>query len=504
MTRRATVVLAVLLGVLAPAVPASAAASIMIAGRVLDEAGHPVAGATVAGSVDIEYTAWQSFVNGIGDVLACLVSLGFACDPFETDRVRVTARTDRNGRYVLRYDTAWTLAGNAVHDVEVTAPVLVRGTAPATTTADVAYARGGTLPAFRVWLRGAALDPARGTRRRLRAGVPGALGRPVHPPAVELVQGWATVWSYGQVAHDRDVDARVAEAGTTGTRSSVTARAGALVVRYRSGVRPVGTTVRPLSRGRRCYDDDHGLRQEIDDCPLTDGRLGYPPARFSLNEFVVDLGGLTKPDAYIARGCAIKAVAASVEGVVFLDVATTQHERGVHTGSPELPVRYVRLTLGWCKPTELSVFGSAVILIGAPARLPGAARRPRPLPGAGGSRPGSARCRGADDAAAAQRRQHGGRVTAFRQLGEQVLRRGGDAFDRAVERRLGGRRGRGDRRDLAGVLECGGGDLGVGRGGLEAAQRRDVAAHAVERTARGLDRSARGNEALGRLLDTGG
>lgn len=369
MRRRAGVLLAVLLGLLAVPVPASAAAPVTLSGRVLDETGRPVAGATVAGSVDIHYDLVESIIDDIGDALGCLFSFGRSCDT--TDRVTATARTDRNGRYVLRYDTTWTLSSNAVHDVRITAPTLVHGTEPASTTMPVAYTTRRTLPTFRLWLRGAALDPPRGTRRRLRAGVPRVLGRPVRPPTVELVQGWATVWSYGQVGRDRDVDARVAEEGTTGVRSSVTTKVGPVSVKYRSGVRPVARPVRPLSRGKRCYDEDHGLPYEIKACPLTDGELAREAVSHSHENVVVDLGALSVPDAYIARGCAITKVATSVEGVVYRTVVTKEAERGVHTGRPDLPARYVRLTLDWCRPAELSVFGS-------PMTLPPGPPAPRP------------------------------------------------------------------------------------------------------------------------------
>src|SRR3712207_3962924 len=155
MRRRTGVLLAVLLGLLAVPVPASAAAPVTLSGRVLDEAGLPVAGATVTGSLDIRYGLVESIFDGLGDALGCLFSFGRSCDT--TDRVSVTARTDRNGRYVLRYDTTATLASDAVRDVRVTAPALVRGTEPASTTLPVAYASRGTLPTFRLWLRGAAL-----------------------------------------------------------------------------------------------------------------------------------------------------------------------------------------------------------------------------------------------------------------------------------------------------------------------------------------------------------
>jgi hypothetical protein len=71
---------------------------------------------------------------------------------------------------------------------------------------------------------------------------------------------------------------------------------------------------------------------------------------------------LSTPEAYVARDCAVHAVAASVEGVVFLDVDVAENERRVYTGEPLVPVRYVRLDLGSCRPTEASVFGSVLTL----------------------------------------------------------------------------------------------------------------------------------------------
>ncbi|HEX8002433.1 MAG TPA: hypothetical protein VF519_07030 [Mycobacteriales bacterium] len=367
MRKRAAVVLAVLIGLLAPAVPASAAAPLTVSGRVLDETGRPVAGATVRTWFRLHLEVEEpelGIVESIFWAFGCVISLGFLCDRDEdrTENVAAVARTDRNGRYVLRldgYDTAWEIVGGVAHDVDVTAPVLVRGTAPATMTTGAAHltrASTPTLPTFRLWLRGASINAVSPTRRRLRAGVPSVLGRPVRPAKVYLVQGWAPVWSYGEVPRDVDVDSRVVEDGTTGTQSFVTTTAGSMRIEYRSGVRPVTKAAMPLSRGRRCYDGSALLGRQIRGCPLTDGDLAEPVYPAS-SRVVVDLEDLSVPEAYVVHGCDVLGVETSIDGEVFLGVETEQRERRVRTGRPDLPARYVRLRLDGCAAAEVSIYG---------------------------------------------------------------------------------------------------------------------------------------------------
>jgi hypothetical protein len=176
---------------------------------------------------------------------------------------------------------------------------------------------------------------------------------------VVLVQRTRTVWSYGEVAHDRDVDTRAAEAGTTGTQSTVTTTVGSTRVHYRSGVRPVTKRVTPMSRGKKCYDADGLLPSEISPCPLTDGWLFGPAGvSHSLSAIVVDLGALATPEAYVVRGCTVTGVSTSAEGVVYLHVDVDQREPGIYTGEPPLPARYVRLEVELCRPVEVSVFAA--------------------------------------------------------------------------------------------------------------------------------------------------
>lgn len=380
MTKRAAVVLTVLLGLLVPAAPAAAAGSVALSGRVLDENGRPVAGATVRFSVEVP----PGIMDTLGSALGCLFSFGFACDmPEWSTRVVGTGRTDRAGRYVLRFTSARPPRLGAVHDVEVTGPALVRGTLPATTRMSAAYPSGTTLPAFRLWLRGASADAVSPTRRRLRAGVPRALGTPVGPPKVVLVQGTRTTWSYGEVPRDRHVDTRVVEDGTTGTQTTVTTKVGTTYVSYRSGVRPVTRAARPLSRDRRCYGYAGPLiKRSMPGCPLTDGLLADGAER-DAGRVVIDLGALSTPVAYVARQCDVYSVAGSVEGEVFFDVDVEERERRVYTGTPDLPVRYVRLDVGSCDPTETSVFGTPYVLPVPPAPVPQVAVPRVPAPPAG-------------------------------------------------------------------------------------------------------------------------
>jgi len=368
MKKRAAVVVAILIGLLAPAVPASAATPITLSGRVLDETGRPVAGAIVRARLtlykEVEEDVWSGIFDGLVWGLGCAFSLGLACDfpgsdEDETVNVGAAAGTDRNGRYVLRYsgyDTTWEIVSGVANDVEITAPALVRGTDPATTSTSSAYVTGATLPTFRLWLRGATVYAVSPTRRRLRAGVPSVLGRPVRPAKVSLVQGYQQVWSYGEVPRDRDVDSRVVENGTTGTQSTVTTAAGSMRIAYRSGVRPVTKPAVPLSRGKRCADGDVLLGRQIWGCPLTDGDLAEGPEE-SYSTVVVDLGELSVPEAYVVRECDVLGVATSVDGAVFLPVDTEEKERRVYTGKPDLPARYVRVRLDSCGPAEVSVFG---------------------------------------------------------------------------------------------------------------------------------------------------
>ena len=362
MRKRAAVVLAVLIGLLAPAAPASAAAPLTVSGRVLDEAGRPVAGATVRAWVTLHLEV-EEHGPGLLDAffwgLGCIFSFGFACDADRTENVGAVARTDRNGRYVLRfpgYDTTWEIVSGVANDVEITAPTLVRGTEPATTSTAVAPVTRATMPTFRLWLRGATVYAVSPTRRRLRAGVPSVLGRPVRPASVTLLDGYRPVWHYGEVARDRDVDSRVVEDGTTGTRSVVTTIAGSMRISYRSGVRPVSKAAVPLSRGKRCYADHVLLGRQIQGCPLTEGDLA-DESHVTYSTVVVDLGELSVPEAYVVRHCDVVAVDTSLDGVVYQSVRTEEKERRVHTGRPGLPARYVRLRLDYCRLAEVSVFG---------------------------------------------------------------------------------------------------------------------------------------------------
>jgi hypothetical protein len=361
MRTRAVLATALLLALLAPAVPASAARQTTVSGRVLDENGRGVASATVTFGVDVPPGILEELFFDLGHAFDCLFSFFFSCErhTLGPTHYEAAARTDGSGRYVLRFDADSPLGVHLVHDVDVTRPALIRGTLPPTTHTTVAYGGERTLPPYRLWLRGASVDKVSTTHRRIRARVPGSLGTPVSPVEVHLVQGSRSVWSYGEVVGGfRTVDARVAETGTTGTQTYVTAKAGARKVTYRSGVRPVTKALRPLSRGRRCYGYRGPLRTEQPGCGLTDGRLG-DTANLTYDSAYVDveLGGLAYPEAYVARGCDVDAVAVSVDGVVFLDVSITERERRVYTGRPDLPVRYVRLHLGDCRPRETSVFG---------------------------------------------------------------------------------------------------------------------------------------------------
>ncbi|HWL34621.1 MAG TPA: hypothetical protein VNQ77_00370 [Frankiaceae bacterium] len=372
--RAAAVTAATLLGLLAPAVPASAAAPrVTLSGRVLDENGRGVATATVRFSVEVRKDPPpSSLADDLGDAfslfargLFCAFSFGFGCDLMDDDepeawRVTVNARTDASGRWAYAFGSGLRVEEQVFDDVAVTRPALIRGTLPPRTTTSVRYRGERTLPTIRLWLRGASVDKVSTTHRRIRAKVPAVLGTPASPVNVALVQGSKTAWSYGDVVGGvRTVDTRVVETGTTGTQTRVTTKIGSRYVTYRSGVRPVTKAVRPMSRGKGCYVHRLVPPAEPPRCELTDGRLGErSDVTDADRSVVVDLGRLSRPEAYVVRGCEVRAVAGSVEGVVYLDVSVESKERQVYTGSPAVPVRYVRLDVGTCWPREVSVFGA--------------------------------------------------------------------------------------------------------------------------------------------------
>ena len=356
---------AVLLALLASAAPADAAQRTSVTGRVLDEAGRGVAGATVLFVLPKSHPAYSRELTTGEEKCEFVWFLFFFSETCtrkttpDTTPTAVRATTDRNGRYVLRVKPHWRVAASGTHDVTVIGRSAASGMPRARTVTTVNY-QGGPLRTVHLWGQVASVDPVSGTERDLKVtALPKAMGRPYYDPIVRLLQGSRTVWSYGRVSGSRRVDTLTVVAGTTGVQAEVATSVNGTRVWYRSAPRAVRSPHRPASRGLRCHSGRSASNPPIPGCPLTDGRLATPELiPYDVSTVVVDLEEPMLVDAYVAHQCAIRSVEASLEGSVYLPVSWTSKDR-VYRSDP-FPARYVRIEL-YCDPTEVSVFGEPLL-----------------------------------------------------------------------------------------------------------------------------------------------
>ena len=363
------------------AVPANAAPTVVY-GRVLDDAGRPVRGATV------RVTA-KADMFGIPFMVMCGLMV-VPMPPLCLD-ASASAVTGADGRYSIRVRNA-TLTGRMG---EKSLTVTERGTpelAGAYTTTDIYWAQQSLrVDDLRLWHAKPVVEAfAPGIVRVRREPLPAAFGAPKQAtPSVYLLQGASGVWRYADEADDHYADARTVEAGTTAARQVAVGALprGYLVTYFSRGVAVNAARVTPVSRGAACAAYGEGdVLVSLPGCRYTDGRLGdavdaryaggagkacrYPSAKCPHPGWVrFDLGAPAAVQAAVVRGCTVDPddtlgtfpAEVSVDGSVWTPfLARNPWSELVY--APPTPARYVRVDLRSCgvtAPTEVSVYGVA-------------------------------------------------------------------------------------------------------------------------------------------------
>jgi len=326
-----------------------------LSGRVVDQAGHPVAGATVTVSASIAPIA--AIVFGLG----CVVSLGAigdpACSPYA-----LTTRTDRSGAFAFAVDPKWWVGLPGTTDsLAVTGRAPAAGLKPAVTTENVAISgRDVSVGAVVVW------QPAIGLTRsggQYAVHVPAAPAGSTLPKVARVLDSnRGLAWSLALDAHgNATVDERVFEDGAP----FISVSAASARVRYTAWEQRVADVGVPTSRGLACSTYlTNGQLAAITKCPYTNGHLGQPMDLTtalrvvprdackwsgdcdSPNTLVLDLGRLRLLAAVVWRNCTSACAAeTSLDGTVWT-AWPRQTQAGnsdaVVTG-PQIPVRYVRI-----------------------------------------------------------------------------------------------------------------------------------------------------------------
>lgn len=363
------------------AVPASAAPTVLY-GRVLDDAGRPVRGATVRVTAKADMFGFPLMV------MCGLMTVPMPPLCFDAS---ASAVTGADGRYSIRVKNS-SLVGR-MGDKSLT--ITERGTpelAGAYTTTEIYWAqRDLRVHDLRLWHAKPVVEAfGAGMVRVRRDPLPAAFGAPrQETPALYLLQGASGVWKYADEPGDHYADARTVEAGTTAAREVAVGKlpGGYLVTYFSRGVPVAAGRVTPVSRGAACaaYGDGDAL-VPLPGCRYTDGRLGdavdaryasgagkacrYPTARCPHPGWVrFDLGAVAPIQAAVVRGCTPDPdetlgtfpAEVSVDGTTWAPfLARNPWSELVY--APPTPARYVRVDLRSCgliPPTEVSVYGVA-------------------------------------------------------------------------------------------------------------------------------------------------
>ena len=354
--------------VLCTGAPASAGGTAYVTGRVVDEAGKPVAGARVSFELHPNREVYNQ--------ADCAVR---SWEP-QCQVYRSAGTTNAAGRYRLPVKMSSYLAEKREHDLVVTDRARPGVQSPARTAVKF-YFNGKSMPVIDlpVWRGKVSVGAVSSGRRTVHLDtLPASLGRAYSTgPVVELLQGAGVAWQLPDMTEDRDVDARIVETGTTAARASATRILGRLFPRYWTPEYAVSGGVRPLSRGKACatYGRDDAV-VPLAKCRFTDGRLASPidtpyqraggkacdvASQCAHPKWVrVDLGALQPVGAVAVRGCVPPAIEVSPEGTVFAPYPVNDFGDGLLVGPP-LPARYVRVDLSKCayKATEVSVFAAS-------------------------------------------------------------------------------------------------------------------------------------------------
>lgn len=363
------------------AVPASAAPTVLY-GRVLDDAGRPVRGATVRMTAKADMFGFP-----------LMVMCGLMVVPMPPLCFDATASgvTGPDGRYSIKIRNSSLLGRMGDKSLTITE----RGTpelAGAYTTTEIYWAqRSLRVHDMRLWHAKPVVEPfGVGMVRVRRDPLPAAFGAATQEtPSLYLLQGASGVWKYADESSDHYADARTVEAGTTGAREvAVATLGGGYRVTYFSRAVPVNAArTTPVSRGASCaaYGEGDAL-VPLPGCKYTDGRLGdavdmryasaggkacrYPTARCAHPAWVrFDLGSVSAIHAAVVRGCTPDPTEplgtfpaeVSVDGTTWAPfLARNPWSELVY--APPTPARYVRVDLRSCglvAPTEVSVYGVA-------------------------------------------------------------------------------------------------------------------------------------------------
>jgi hypothetical protein len=376
--RHRLVLALVALSVVFAAVPADAATPsvVHVTGRVLDEAGHPVAGARVELTNVKPAPAGRS--PGFGEAFLCLISFTLVCPWFWEDPPPVPdmshpvarAVTDRNGRYRMDVPSGWYAVASGEHRIDVRRSV--PGAADVTTRTYLDFdPRHPALRGYYLWMHAATFDTDRdgdGDRALHVPAIPKRLGSRDGYTRATVLQGRAPLRVLAGYDRDFTFDDRWVEKGVTGVVSAANGVLYGRSVTYYSGTSAVTGQVTPLSRGARCSKRvDAVTLAELKGCRFTDGVLGGNLASYlgGAGTVVVDLGEPVLLEAVLPRGCRETDVAFSVEGVAFVPWVTSEPnpEPDELVTGPTVLARYVQVDLAHCDlvSPEIAVFGTRVL-----------------------------------------------------------------------------------------------------------------------------------------------
>lgn len=327
-----------------------------LSGRVVDQGGHPVAGATV------ELSATIDPVLLIGLALTCVLSFGAAGDP-ACSPYALTTRTDRNGAFAFAVNPKWTVGQpGSTDELTVTGDAPAAGLKAAVSTENVTIAgRDRSVGTLVLWQPAVGLTRSNGHYAVHVPAAPHSATLTKIARVLDPSRGLA--WPLALDSHgNATVDERVFENGTPIISVSATSSH----VRYTAWEHRVTDVGVPTSRGLACSTYlTSGQLAPITGCPYTNGHLGQPMDLStamrvlprgacewstdcdSPNTLVLDLGRVRLLDAVVWRNCfSTCVVETSLDGGVVWSPWPQQKQAGdrdaVVTG-PQIPVRYLRV-----------------------------------------------------------------------------------------------------------------------------------------------------------------